>query len=98
MKLINGKKLRLSKMIFDYWRHWMQVPQSTLDWWLSFNSDEEQEGLGWCDGWNASFWYILNASWYQMNDKLSAQTSCTKKFDEYLRDFDEDYLEENNYV
>ena len=84
--------MNLTKMIFDYWKHWMSVPDETITWSLLYN----QEGLGFYDGYNATFWYLLNIRWYEMNDKLYAKTGCTKPY-EILCDFDEDYLLENSY-
>ena len=81
--------LQLTKMIFDYWLTWYSVPHETTRWSL----DCDAEGLFWHDGHNATFWYMLNVSWYAMNDKLYARTDCKEPFDKYLRDFDHDYLE-----
>jgi hypothetical protein len=79
-------------MIFDYWKHWMQVPEKTILWGL----DVDTEGLCCYDGYSATFWYLLNISYYQMNNKLYAKTGCNEPY-EILRDFDKDYLLENNY-
>ena len=83
--------MKLTKMIFDYWKIWMRVPEET-NVWGSYN-----EGLGFYDGYSATFWYMLNVEWYRMNNKLYARTNNTEPFDPYLRDFDEDYLIENGY-
>ena len=78
-------------MIFDYWKIWMNVSvESNI--WCNEGSDE---GLMYYDGNLATFWYMLNVEWYRMNDKLYAYTGCTEPFDKYLRDFDEEYINEN---
>ena len=79
-------------MIFDYWKIWMEVPVET-NVWGSYN-----EGLGFYDGYCATFWYMLNVEWYKFNNKLYARTDNKEPFDPYLRDFDEDYLRENEYL
>ncbi|AEC53081.1 hypothetical protein SCRM01_135c [Synechococcus phage S-CRM01] len=94
-------------MIFDYWKYHMVCPvesiicnQNSQDDWPSTNifGNHDSEGLCWYDGHNASFWYMLNVSWYKMNNKLFANTYNTDPFDPYLRDFDKDYLQENGYL
>jgi hypothetical protein len=85
--------MNLTKMIFDYWKIWMSVPVATNEWGLSWDG----EGLTYCDGNVATFWYLLNVEWYRMQNKLYARTDCKEPFDPYLRDFDEDYLLENGY-
>jgi len=98
-------KIKLTKMIFDYWKVHMCCPVESIAWSQSCESDWSQknniyqaEGLFWYDGYNATFWYMLNLSWYEMNNKLFANTFSTQPYDPYLRDFDEDYLEENGYI
>jgi hypothetical protein len=79
-------------MIFDYWKHWMLLDSEDIDHLNEFCT----EGISYYDGYNATFWYILNISFYEMNDKLYAKTGCTEPY-EILGDFDEDYLLENGY-
>lgn len=81
-------------MIFNYWAHHMNLNDDDIRRGHSCND----EGVSWYDGYNATFWYLLNVEWYRMQNKLYAKTNCAEPFDEYLRDFDEDYLTENNYV
>lgn len=100
--------MNLSKMIFDYWKVHMECPVESIESAQSCETDwmdksplfdvRQAEGLFWYDGYNATFWYMLNLSWYEMNDKLHANTFNTQPFDPYLRDFDEDYLHEHGYV
>jgi hypothetical protein len=85
--------MKLTKMIFDYWKIWMSVPVETNEWCHSWDG----EGLTYCDGNVATFWWLLNVEWYRMNDKLYARTDCKESFDPCLRDFEEDYLLENGY-
>lgn len=84
------KTFRLTRMIASYWAHWIQVDGETINW----GFDTDCEGLAYYDGWNATFWYMLNVEWYRMQDRQFAFTGCTERYEE-LRDFDEDYLEEN---
>lgn len=85
--------MKLTKMIFDYWKIWMTVPEDTNVWASVCN----EEGLVYYDGYSATFWYMLNVEWYKFNNKLYARTDNKEPFDPYLRDFDEDYLKENGY-
>lgn len=81
-------------MIFDYWLIWMSCPNETITWGLMV----DKEGLCYYDGYNATFWYFLNVEWYRMNNKLFASTDSKEPFDQNLRDFDKNYLFENNYL
>ena len=85
--------INLSKMIFDYWAIWVTDSDPTMAW-ADLN---ETEGLIYYNGYNATFWYMLNFSWYLMNDKLYAKTGCKEPFDFDLGDLDEQYLIENGY-
>ena len=84
--------MKLTKMILDYWKHWMLLDSEDND----YINKWYAEGISYYDGYNATFWYILNIRWYEMNDKLYAFTGCKEPY-EILRDFDEDYLVENGY-
>lgn len=79
---------RLTRMIASYWAHWMTREDETINY--GFFAD--CEGLGYYDGWNATFWYLLNVEWYRMQGKQFAFTGCTEPCEE-LRDFDPEYLE-----
>lgn len=83
-------------MIFDYWKNHMECPTDVIERWDKRNPGNE--GICWYNGHHATFWYMLNLEWYRFNNKLYARTNSTECFDPYLRDFDEDYLEENGYV
>jgi hypothetical protein len=91
-KPMKPSPLGLTKMIFDYWAHWMKLSDDDVKW----GNKNDPEGVAYYDGYNATFWYILNISFYEMNNKLYARTGCTEPY-EILRDFDEDYLIENGY-
>ena len=84
--------MKLTRMIFDYWKHWMLLDSEDIDDLNEFCT----EGISYYDGYNATFWYILNISFYEMNDKLYAKAGCTEPY-EILGDFDEDYLLKNGY-
>jgi hypothetical protein len=79
----------LSRMIFSYWKHHMGIPVDDL-----LKDSGDGEGAVYYDGWNATFWYLLNVEWYRMQDRQFAYTGCTELYDE-LRDFDQDYLYKN---
>jgi homoserine trans-succinylase len=79
---------RLTRIIFDYWCYWMNIPHETILW----SNSHDNEGLFWYDGHHATFFYLLNVEWYRMNNKLYAGTRNREPFDEYLCDFDEEYL------
>ena len=69
--------MKLTKMIFDYWKIWMSVPEETNIW--AHNADEG-DGLTWYDGYWATFWYMLNLSWFEMNDKMTSATGETRTY------------------
>lgn len=81
--------MQLTRMIFDYWLSHITIPDN------SFFEDrgEEGEGLYWYDGYNASFWYLLNVEWYRMQNKQFAKTNCDMTYCE-INDFDPEYLAE----
>jgi len=84
--------MNLTRMIFDYWLHWMHLSSEDNQW----SNEVFEEGISWYDGYNANFWYLLNVRWYEMNDRQFAETGRNDEYCE-LRDFDEDYLLENGY-
>jgi hypothetical protein len=93
----------LTRMIFDYWKTHMTCPVESIEWAQSREDDwfvddqygiRQAEGLFWYDGYNSTFWYMLNMSWYKMNNKLYANTFNNQPFDPYIGDFDEDYIME----
>lgn len=85
--------MNLTKMIFDYWKHWLLLDNKDIE----YVHKHFSEGISsYYDGYNATFWYLLNVRWYEMNDKHHAKTGCIEKY-EILRDFDEEYLLENGY-
>lgn len=79
--------MRLTRLIFNYWVNWVSVGRETT----LFSLSCDQEGLFWHDGHNATFWYMLNVSWYVMNDKLYAFKGCKEPFDTLLNDLIRDY-------
>lgn len=85
------KAFRLTRMIASYWAHHMRYPCDSVNP-KDTTDNDGVEGLVYYDGWNATFWYLLNVEWYRMHDKQFAHTGCTEPYEE-LRDFDPDYLE-----
>ena len=61
--------MKLTKLIFQYWKFWMSDSVETNEW-VDINNTE---GIMWCDGYCATFWWVLNAGWYEMNNKLYAK-------------------------
>ena len=74
--------MKLTKLIFDYWKIWMRVPVET-NVWASY-----YEGLGFYDWYCMTFWYALNHEWYKMNNKMYAYTGCEYTYTE-PRDFED---------
>lgn len=56
-------------LIFKYWVAWMTFPG---DQYKEVEELLDDEGLIWYDGWNATFWWVINHGWYRMNDKLTS--------------------------
>lgn len=69
-------KIKLMGTIFDYWCHWISLPNDTID----YANDCCDEGIAYCDGYHASFWYLLNLEWYRMNNKMYASSINTDYF------------------
>tara|TARA_R110000868_G_scaffold28093_2_gene105751 strand:+ start:728 stop:955 length:228 start_codon:yes stop_codon:yes gene_type:complete len=61
--------------IFTYWKDWMSVEDKINE----MIENENLEGLIYADGYIGTFWYILNQSWYQLNDKFQAKTILTEQ-------------------
>ena len=66
--------MKLTKLIFDYWKIWMRVPEETN----VFGSYDE--GLGFYDWYCMTFWYALNHDWYKMNNKALSYRWCRGRF------------------
>ena len=60
--------MKLTTSIFEYWYHWMSLPNDTID----FSNSCNDEGLFYYDGYHSTFWYLLNLEWYRMNNKMYA--------------------------
>jgi hypothetical protein len=88
MVLQTKSQMKLSRIIFDKWKIWMQVPVKTNLWSL----EGDKESLGFYDWYCMNFWYALNHDWYKMNNKMYAYTGCEDPYTE-PRDFD-DYEEQ----
>lgn len=72
--------MKLTQMIFDYWKHWIQLPPETIQWSQQRANDEDVDGLYWHDGYWATFWYMLNLTWFEMNDKMTSATGDTRTY------------------
>ena len=70
--------MKLTRMIFDYWKVWMRVPEKDNIW----ANEVLDEGLVYADGFHFSFWWILNEEWYKMNNKMYAYTGCKETYEE----------------
>jgi hypothetical protein len=69
--------LKHTTLIFDYWKHWMSLPTDTVEW---AHYADEGDGLTWYDGYWATFWYMLNLTWFEMNDKMTSETGDTRTY------------------
>lgn len=69
--------------IFQHWLHWVSRDSVTVEKFDSYQNGDvwffnnepmptEVDGLIYYDGFVATFWYVLNAPWYEMNNKHSA--------------------------
>lgn len=87
--------LKLFNMVAQYWFIWMGEGTFNLRYEIWEDGHPyEGEGLVWYDGFNATFWYILNIEWYRMNNRQFAKTEFAQyPFEQGLvRDFDSDHL------
>lgn len=66
--------MKLTLVIFDYWKHWITLSNDTVMWSQTGDSPECRDGLMWHDGYWATFWYMLNLSWFEMNDRMTSAT------------------------
>jgi hypothetical protein len=87
-------------MIFDYWKNWQTVPLSTIEYVHEYEYDEnsyigEGEGLLYCDGYNSTFWYLLNVEWYRMNNKQFANMRSKQNYSDPVDLLDEAYIMDN---
>ena len=70
--------MKLTKLIFDYWKYWMSFPEKDN----ILANEVMDEGLVYADGFYFSFWWILNEEWYKMNNKMYAYTGCKETYEE----------------
>ena len=68
--------MKLTKLIFDYWKVWMSIPDEENIW----VNEVLDEGFTYCDGCFVSFWWILNKEWYKMNDKMCSRIDSTQPY------------------
>lgn len=68
--------MKLMKRIFNDWIVWMSLPDDTIDYAIGCSD----EGLLYCDGYHATFWYILNLEWYRMNNIMYASSTYRDYF------------------
>lgn len=61
--------MKLTRMIFDYWKYWMEAPEDSILWGL----EADTEGLGFYDGYSATFWYLLNVRWYKISTEKAIE-------------------------
>jgi len=72
-----GGKMKLTKMIFDYWKHWMRQPKGCpvhTDG-VFFPSHSKYPSV--------QFWWCLNIGWYEMNNKSLAITLPVDAVDKF---------------
>ena len=80
--------MKLTKLIFDYWKVWMSIPEKDNIW----ANEVLDEGIGYCDGYFINFWWVLNEEWYKMNNKMYAYTGCEEPFAFCLEPYEADDL------
>ena len=68
--------MKLTRMIFDYWKVWMSIPKVYNIW----ANEVLDEGITYCDGYFITFWWILNKEWYKMNSKMYSYTGCVEPY------------------
>lgn len=64
--------MKLTKLIFDYWKIWMTIPVETNIW----ANEVLDEGFTFADGYCVTFWWILNKEYYKMQNKMYSYTGC----------------------
>jgi len=62
--------MKLTKLIFDYWKIWMRQPKEFCHTDGIYFPSHSKYPL-------VQFWWVLNASWYEMNNKSLAYTWAT---------------------
>ena len=78
--------MKLTKLIFDYWKVWMSIPEKDNIW-------ANAVGFVYADGWyGITFWRILNKEWYKMNSKMFAYTGCVEPYAFCLEPYEADDL------
>ena len=78
--------MKLTKLIFDYWKVWMSIPEKDNIW-------ANAVGFVYADGWyGTTFWWILNKEWYKMNSKMFAYTGCVEPYAFCLEPYEADDL------
>jgi len=69
--------MKLTKLIFDYWKNWMRQPKGcpvhTNG--VYFPSHSKYPWV--------QFWWVLNIGWYEMNNKLLADTLPVDAVDKF---------------
>ena len=80
--------MKLTRMIFDYWKIWMSIPEKDNIW----ANEVLDEGIGYCDGYFINFWWVLNEEWYKMNNKMYAYTGCVEPYAFCLEPYEADDL------
>ena len=100
IKLFKKHRFLLTRMIFDYWKNWQDLPLDTIEYVHKHNLEDssyihEGEGLLYYDGYNATFWYLLNVEWYRMNNKQFANIHSEQEYFDPNDLWDEEYIREN---
>lgn len=77
--------MKLTKLIIDYWTIWMRIPVETNIW----ANEVLDEGFCYADGYCVTFWWILNKSWYEMQNKMYSYTGCEYPYIMTIDEIDE---------
>jgi len=79
--------MKLTKLIFDYWKNWMRQPKG-----CPVHTDgvyfPSHSKYPW-----VQFWWCLNIGWYEMNNKLLADTLPVDAVDKFKFVCPEDFEE-----
>ena len=72
--------MKLTLIIFEYWKHWITLPNDKVMWSQTGDSPGCRDGLMWHDGYWATFWYMLNLPWFKMNNLMASATGEKRSY------------------
>lgn len=64
-----------------HWLNWIRQSKQTIkNYYLYSSGREGKEGLSWNNGYWATFWYVLNLSWFKMQNKMTSYSDDSRPF------------------